>query len=118
MTIPCGTCRDPLEVIDHARDDPDREPDSLPRPETGSAGNRSAQNSSGQGGSVLAADRLGDPQPLRPEDDLFSSLGIDSVQALDLLSELERTFQVEIPDYELQDVRTFAELAERIADRV
>ena len=65
----------------------------------------------------LAARRFGvDPARLSPDDDLFDALGIDSVQALALLSELEDTFHVEIPDYELQDARTFRALAE-VVDR-
>ena len=55
---------------------------------------------------------------LAPEDDLFESLGIDSVQALELLSALEREFRVELPDYELAEVRTFSDLAEKIAERL
>jgi acyl carrier protein len=55
---------------------------------------------------------------LRPEQDMFAALGIDSVKALELLSELEREFRVEIPDYELLDVRSFADLAGLIAERV
>lgn len=55
---------------------------------------------------------------LAPEDDMFSVLGIDSMQALSLLTALEEKFGVGIPDYEVQDVRTFAELAEVVALRV
>jgi acyl carrier protein len=54
----------------------------------------------------------------KPDDDIFESLGIDSVQVLELLSELEMTFDVEIPDYELRDVKTFAQLAEQIDKRL
>jgi acyl carrier protein len=49
--------------------------------------------------------------------DFFNALGIDSVQALELLSEIELEFDVEIPDYELQGVKTFAGLARVIDDR-
>lgn len=67
----------------------------------------------------LAAQRFQlEASTLRAEQDMFAALGIDSVQALELLSELEREFRVEIPDYELLDVRSFADLAERIAERV
>ena len=67
----------------------------------------------------LAARRFGrDASALSPSDDLFEALEIDSVQAMDLLTELEDTFDVEIPDYELQDARTFAALGEVIARRV
>ncbi len=58
-----------------------------------------------------------DQSLLSPEDDFFEKLGINSVQALSLLSELETQFDVEIPDYELQDVKTFAALAEVIDRR-
>jgi len=47
---------------------------------------------------------------LTAEADVFESLGVDSMQMLELLSELELHFDVEIPDYELRDVRTFAQL--------
>lgn len=52
-----------------------------------------------------------------PDNDFFDALGIDSVQALELLSELEIEFDVEVPDYELQGVKTFAALAEVIDTR-
>jgi len=59
-----------------------------------------------------------DPATLSAEDDVFDALGIDSVQVLSLLSELERTFDVEIPDYELRDVRSFEQLAQCIDSRL
>ena len=54
---------------------------------------------------------------LRAEDDVFEKLGIDSFQAVELMSELELEFDVEIPDYELQGVRTFGQLAATIDKR-
>ena len=68
---------------------------------------------------TLAGERFGKRSAdLRPADDLFDSLGIDSVEAMSLLTALEESFGVEIPDYEVQDVRTFEELAAVIARRV
>lgn len=58
-----------------------------------------------------------DPGGLAPEQDFFDALEIDSVQALELLSEVELAFDVEIPDYELQGVKTFSALAQVIDDR-
>lgn len=58
-----------------------------------------------------------DATGFKPEDDFFDALGIDSVQALELLSEIELEFDVEIPDYELQGVKTFVALAQVIDDR-
>lgn len=55
---------------------------------------------------------------LRPDDDFFQILGIDSLQALDLLTRLEQHFQVELPDYELQGVSDFRTLADRIQSRL
>jgi len=58
-----------------------------------------------------------DSSGFKAEDDFFDVLGIDSVQALELLSEIEMEFDVEIPDYELQGVKTFVALAQVIDDR-
>jgi len=67
----------------------------------------------------LAAKKFkADAEKLSADDDLFDALGIDSVQALELLSELELEFDVEVPDYELQEVKTFKQLAEVIDERL
>jgi len=55
---------------------------------------------------------------LSAEDDFFQKLGIDSLQALDLLTRLENHFHIELPDYELQGVSDFRRLAERIRVRL
>lgn len=55
---------------------------------------------------------------LAPEDDFYKKLGIDSLQALDLLSRLENHFKIELPDYEVQGVNDFRTLAERIQARL
>jgi acyl carrier protein len=56
-------------------------------------------------------------QSLQAQDDLFEKLQINSMQALSLLTDLEQEFKIEIPDYELQDVRTFEQLATLISSR-
>ncbi|MFT7621629.1 MAG: acyl carrier protein [Myxococcota bacterium] len=66
----------------------------------------------------LAAKRFdADPTVLTAADDFFEKLGIDSIQALDLLTDLEDAFDVEIPDYELQGIVTFQALATIIEKR-
>lgn len=55
---------------------------------------------------------------LRADDDFYKKLGIDSLQALDMLSRLENHFQIELPDYEVQGVSDFKTLAERIQARL
>jgi len=57
-------------------------------------------------------------EKLTPDDDFFKTLGINSLQALDLLTRLENHFHVEIPDYELQGVSDFRTLASRIQARL
>lgn len=55
---------------------------------------------------------------LSPDDDFFQTLGINSLQALELLTGLENHFSIEIPDYEVQGVTDFRTLAERIQARL
>ena len=57
-------------------------------------------------------------EKLSPDEDFFKTLGIDSLQALDLLTRLEEHFNVELPDYELQGVSDFRTLASRIQARL
>ena len=55
---------------------------------------------------------------LSPDDDFFKKLGINSLQALDLLTRIEQHFYIELPDYEIQGVSDFRTLAERIQSRL
>ena len=68
---------------------------------------------------TLAATHFKVPRKkLTPDDDFFKSLGVDSLQALDLLTRLEHHFNVELPDYELQGVSDFRTLAGKIQARL
>lgn len=58
------------------------------------------------------------PGSLEPDDDFFRKLGINSLQALELLSRLENHFGIELPDYEVQGVSDFRTLASRIQSRL
>jgi len=55
---------------------------------------------------------------LGPSDDFYKTLGIDSLQALELLTRIENHFGVELPDYEVQGVSDFRTLASRIQARL
>jgi acyl carrier protein len=57
-------------------------------------------------------------EQIAPDDDFFKKLGIDSLQALELLTRLENHFNIELPDYEIQGVTDFRTLAERIQSRL
>jgi acyl carrier protein len=66
----------------------------------------------------LTVKRFGDrASALLPDQDLFDALGIDSLQALDLLTDLESAFRIEIPDWEVQGVTTLRGLADLIERR-
>ena len=68
---------------------------------------------------TLAAQHFKVPrEQLSPDDDFFKKLGINSLQALDLLTRIEQHFHIELPDYELQGVSDFQTLAERIQSRL
>ena len=68
---------------------------------------------------ALAATHFNVPrEKLQPDADFFKTLGIDSLQTLDLLTRLEHHFHVELPDYELQGVSDFRTLAGRIQARL
>jgi acyl carrier protein len=57
-------------------------------------------------------------EKLSPDEDFFKTLGIDSLQTLDLLTRLEHHFHVELPDYELQGITDFRTLADKIQARL
>jgi len=68
---------------------------------------------------TLAAVHFNVPrEKLSPDQDFFKTLGINSLQALDLLTRLENHFHIELPDYELQGVSDFRTLASRIQSRL
>ncbi len=58
------------------------------------------------------------PGGIDPRADFYETLGIDSYQAMELLTELEEAFGVEVPDWEVQSVRTFQGLADVVAKRL
>jgi acyl carrier protein len=55
---------------------------------------------------------------LQAGDDFYKKLGIDSLQALELLTRLENHFGIELPDYEVQGVSDFRTLAACIQARL
>jgi acyl carrier protein len=68
---------------------------------------------------MLAATHFKVPRAgLDAGDDFYKKLGIDSLQALELLTRLENHFGVELPDYEVQGVSDFRTLATRIQARL
>ncbi len=67
----------------------------------------------------LAAVRFKKPrEKLNAQDDFFETLAIDSFEAMELMTDIEEEFEVEVPDYELQGVKTFDALANVIEKRI
>ena len=45
-----------------------------------------------------------------PDETPFADLGIDSMMALEIVAEVERTYQLSIPEEELQDMTNFSKV--------
>lgn len=53
-----------------------------------------------------------------PDDTSFSELGIDSMMALEIVAEVERTYKVSVPEEELKTVTNFNSVYELFAKRI
>ena len=51
---------------------------------------------------------------IKPETDLQDDLGADSLDVVDLLMSIEDEFEIEIPDEEIENIRTVADLVNYI----
>ena len=55
-----------------------------------------------------------------PDDTPFKDLGIDSMMAIEIVAEVERTYKLTIPEDELQDLTSFnkvyAKVQQKLAD--
>ena len=65
---------------------------------------------------VLAEACRRDVSSLRPDDDLVETLGLDSLQGLQVLARLEGRFGVRFPDERLAELRTLRRLISAIQD--
>jgi len=53
-----------------------------------------------------------------PDETSFSELGIDSMIALEIVAEVERTYKVRVPEEELKNVTNFNSVYELFAKRI
>lgn len=53
-----------------------------------------------------------------PDEASFSELGIDSMIALEIIAEVERTYKVRVPEEELKNVTNFNSVYELFASRI
>ena len=59
-----------------------------------------------------------DPESIGPDTDIFDDLGADSLDVVDMLMSLEDEFDVEIPDEEIERIRTVGELVAYIEENM
>ena len=50
--------------------------------------------------------------------DVFDDLGLDSLVAVALLVEIQRTFRVKLPDNDVASLRTLSRMTNYLADRI
>jgi len=59
---------------------------------------------------------IDDPNRITDDADLYADLGLDSMQALEIVLEMEKRFSVQIPEEALQEIRSLAD-ALKVAER-
>ena len=67
---------------------------------------------------ALAAFLQREPSTIKPEHHLREDLGLDSLRTFELLYELERTFDLEIPNEDLPGLQTLADIVNYVDARV
>lgn len=55
-----------------------------------------------------------DPESIAPEAQLGEDLGLDSLDGVDLVVALEKTFKCRIPEEEARAIRTMGDIYERV----
>ncbi|MBI5508449.1 MAG: acyl carrier protein [Deltaproteobacteria bacterium] len=60
---------------------------------------------------------IDDPARITDDADLYADLGIDSMQALEIVLEMEKRFDLQVPEDALRDIRSLAD-AVRLVERL
>ncbi|WP_316614925.1 acyl carrier protein [uncultured Ruminococcus sp.] len=66
---------------------------------------------------ILAGQFDVEEDSIKPETDLQDDLGADSLDVVDLLMSIEDEFEIEIPDEEIENIRTVADLVNYIESK-
>ncbi len=67
----------------------------------------------------LVCDQLGvDPSELRPDATLLDDLGADSLDVVEMVMALEDAFDLEIPDEDVEDIRTLGDVEGYLSKRL
>jgi len=67
---------------------------------------------------VLATYLKRDPQTILPEHNLRDDLGLDSLMTFELLYDLEKAFDLEIPNEDLPGLQTIADVVKYLEERI
>ncbi len=66
----------------------------------------------------IVTDQLGvDKDSLRPEANLLDDLGADSLDVVELVMALEEEFSIEVPDDDVENIRTVGDIVQYIEAR-
>ena len=66
---------------------------------------------------ILAGQFDVEEDSIKPETDLQDDLGADSLDVVDLLMSIEDEYEIEIPDEEIENIRTVADLVNYIESK-
>ncbi|MCA9583495.1 MAG: acyl carrier protein [Myxococcales bacterium] len=53
-----------------------------------------------------------------PDETPFSELGIDSMMAIEIVAEVERTYKLSIPEEELQELTSFSKVYDKVRQKL
>ncbi|MBK9975915.1 MAG: acyl carrier protein [Planctomycetes bacterium] len=67
---------------------------------------------------IVASEFELDAQSIRPDADLYNDLGLDSLDAIDLVVALERAFGFKVEEGAVRKIRTVGQLHDFVASRV
>ena len=67
---------------------------------------------------ILAEQLDADEEEMTLDTKIAEDLGADSLDVVELLMSIEDEFEVEIPDEEIENIRTIGELTEYIQNRI
>lgn len=63
---------------------------------------------------IVARELMVEESELTPETDILNDLGADSLTVVDLAMALEDEFEIELPDEELENIRTIGDIVNYI----
>lgn len=67
---------------------------------------------------IVASEFELDASTIKPESDLYNDLGLDSLDAIDLVVALEKSFGIKVEEGAARKVRTLEQLYEFVAQRM